>query len=194
MWCFLASVVHRVVETSARESSSSAATGFRREHIFLVSGSVVLGHHCALRDGATQSFMKERAKATVPEKGPSWNTRRYAGGRGGEDANRGGNTLWQKGNGKKGGEGTEKGGKEDSRTCWSGNAGRIAAWCPAGGNRNLCAVGEKESEVSEEAADNEAELQPWCLWEESEHEQWQEVIRRKDKQNTEQSCACFTTG
>ena len=126
--------------------------------------------------------MQERAKATGPEKGPSWNTQRYAVGRGGKGANRGGNTFWQKGNGKKGGEGTENGGKEDSRTCWCGNAGRIAAWCPAGGNRNLCAVGEKESEVSEEAADNEAELQLWCLWEESEHEQWQEVIRRKDKQ------------
>ena len=43
VWCFLASVVHRVVETSARESSSSMATGLRREHIFLVSRSVVFG-------------------------------------------------------------------------------------------------------------------------------------------------------
>ena len=134
--------------------------------------------------------MQERAKATGPEKRPSWNRQRYAGGRGGKDANRGGNTFWQKGIGKKGGEGTEKGGKEDSRTCWTcGNAGHNAAWCAAGGNRKLCAFGEEESEVSEEAADSEAELQPWCWWEESVHEQWQDVIRSKDKQNTEGSRA-----
>ena len=52
--CGVPSVVHCVVETSARESSSSVATGLRREHIFLVSVSVVLGHR-ARRGGTTWS-------------------------------------------------------------------------------------------------------------------------------------------
>ena len=68
------------------------------------------------------------------------------------------------GNGKKGGTGTEKGGKCDSGTCWAcGKAGHIAASCPKGGNGNLYAMGEEESEVNEETVDNGDAMQAWCL-------------------------------
>ena len=35
----------------------------------------------------------------------------------------------------------------------------------------------------EESAGNEEDLQAWCLLEESENEQWQEVISRRDEQS-----------
>ena len=41
---------------------------------------------------------------------------------------------------------------------------------------------EDDSENTEESAENEEDLQAWCLLEENEHEQWQEVISRRDKQ------------
>ena len=59
-------------------------------------------------------------------------------------------------------------------TCWTcGEAGHIAALCPKDLNQNLYAVGQEEGEISEEAVDNEEELQAWCLLEE---------INRKEKQ------------
>ena len=83
---------------------------------------------------------------------------------------------------KRGSKGTEKGGKGDSSTCWTcGKAGQISASCLKGGKENLNATGEEESEVDEEAIDDEEELQAWCLLEASEHEQWQVVISRRDK-------------
>ena len=81
------------------------------------------------------------------------------------------------------GKGQEKGGKGETRTFWtSGKTGHIAAWCRKGGNKNLFAVDEDDSENVEESAENEEDLQAWCLLEESENEQWQEVICRRDKQ------------
>ena len=41
---------------------------------------------------------------------------------------------------------------------------------------------EDDSENAEESAENEEDLQAWCQLEESEHEQWQEVISRQSKQ------------
>ena len=74
-------------------------------------------------------------------KGQSWNEK---GGKGGKD---GGKNSWQKGSGKKGGEGQEKGGKGETRTCWTcGKTGHIAAWCWKGGNKNLYATDEDDSE------------------------------------------------
>ena len=58
-----------------------------------------------------------------------------------------------------------------------------------GSNKNLHAGGKEESEINEEAVDNDEELQSWCLLEESEHEQWPKVISRKC---SEQSRACLT--
>ena len=55
------------------------------------------------------------------------------------------------------------------------NTTHIAVSCPYGGHKDLYAVGEEGSEVSAQAADTEEELQAWCLLEESEHEQWQDV-------------------
>ena len=61
-----------------------------------------------------------------------------------------------------GGRGTLKGGNSDSTTCWTcGTAGHIAAPCPKGGNKNLYAMGEEESEVIEETVDYDEELQVW---------------------------------
>ena len=81
------------------------------------------------------------------------------------------------------GKGQEKGGKGETRTFWtSGKTGHIAAWCRKGGNINLCAVDEDDSENVEESAENEEDWQAWCVLEESENEQWQEVICRRDKQ------------
>ena len=51
-----------------------------------------------------------------------------------------------------------------------------------GGNKNLYAVDEDENENIEESVEEEDDLQAWCLLEESESEQWQEVINRRSKQ------------
>ena len=53
---------------------------------------------------------------------------------------------------------------------------------PKGGNEHLCAIDEDESETIEERVDNDEELQAWRVLEESENEQLQEVISRRDKQ------------
>ena len=114
-------------------------------------------------------------------KGQNWNEK---GGKGGKD---GGTNSWQKGIGKKGGKGQEKGGKGDSRTCWTcGNTGHIAALCRKGGNKNLYAVDEDDGENAEESTENEEDLQAWCLLEESENEQWQEVISKQNKRSVKQ--------
>ena len=98
-------------------------------------------------------------------KGQNWNER---GGKGGKDGRR---NPWQKGSGKKGGKGQEKGGKGETTTCWScGKTGHIAAWCRKGGNKNLYAMYEDDSENTEESAQNEEDLQAWCILEESENE------------------------
>ena len=52
----------------------------------------------------------------------------------------------------------------------------------AGGNKNLYATDEDDSENAEESAENEEGLQAWCLLEESKNEQWQEVVSRRSKQ------------
>ena len=51
----------------------------------------------------------------------------------------------------------------------------------------MYAIDEDDSENIEESADNEVDLQAWRLLEESEHEQWQEVISRRDKQEAKKS-------
>ena len=58
----------------------------------------------------------------------------------------------------------------------------MTAWCRKGGNKNLYAIDEDDSENVEEPAESEEDLQAWCLLEESENEQWQEVISRRSKQ------------
>ena len=109
-------------------------------------------------------------------KGQSWNEKGGKGGKGN------GKNSWQKGGGKKGGKAQEKRGKGETRTCWTcGKTGHIAAGCRKGGNKNLNAVDEDENENIEESVEEEDDLQAWCLLEESESEQWQEVISRKNK-------------
>ena len=115
-------------------------------------------------------------------KGQNWNEK---GGKGGSD---GGKNQGQKGSGKKGSKGQEKGGKGETRTCWTcGKTGHIAAWCGKGGNHILHAIGEDDIENIEESADNEEDLQALCLLEESENEQCQEVIGRRDKQRAKKA-------
>ena len=84
---------------------------------------------------------------------------------------------WQKNSVKKGSKGQEKSGKGENRACWiCGETGHIAMWCRNGENKKLYAFDEDDSEHTEEALHTDEELQ-----EESEHEQWQQVIRRRDK-------------
>ena len=58
----------------------------------------------------------------------------------------------------------------------------------------MYAVDEDESEAIEESVEEEDNLQAWCLLEESESEQWQEVIHRKTKQRmkTEQQSSLLS--
>ena len=80
-----------------------------------------------------------------------------------------------------------------TRTYWNcGKARHTAASCSKGGNKNLYAIGEDESEVNEQATSNDDELQAWCLLEERDHEQLQEVMSRRGKTKTEESCECVT--
>ena len=51
----------------------------------------------------------------------------------------------------------------------------------------MYAVDEDDSENVEESAEDEDDLQAWCLLEESENEQWQEVIRRRNKQRVKRA-------
>ena len=100
----------------------------------------------------------------------------------------GGKNSWQKGSGKKGGKGQEKGGKGETRTCWTcGKTGHVAAWYRKGSNKKLYAIDEDDSDNVEESAEDEDDLQEWCLLEESENEQCQEVISRRNKQRVKRA-------
>ena len=98
----------------------------------------------------------------------------------------------QKGSGKKGCKGQEKSGKGENRTCWTcGKTGHIAAWCGKGGKKNLYAMDEDDSEDTKEysnrSTESEEDLQAWCILEESESEQWQEVISRRSRQRAKKT-------
>ena len=134
-------------------------------------------------DLALQAVYKGIGKGKwVFSKGQSWNEKGSKGSKGG------GKNSWQKGSGEKGGKGQEKGGKGETMTCWTcGKTGHIAAWCRKGSNKNLYAIDEDDSENAEESAENEEDLQAWCTLEESESEQWQEVISRRSKQRAKKA-------
>ena len=51
----------------------------------------------------------------------------------------------------------------------------------------MYAIDEDDSENVEELAEDEDDLQAWCLLEESENEQWQEVISRRNKQKVKRA-------
>ena len=125
---------------------------------------------------------------------PSWNTHKYADGKAGKGANRGGKSM-------------AEGQWQDRRQRTKGKVARATA-AHAGlvatqdtlqlrvqqeaTHTHLYAIGGEESGVNEEAFDNEEELQAWCVVEESEHEQWQEVISSRDKPKTVANRACLT--
>ena len=46
------------------------------------------------------------------------------------------------------------------------------------------AVDEDEGDISDEVHEDEDELHAWCLLEESENEQWQEVTSKKSNMKT----------
>ena len=98
-------------------------------------------------------------------KGQSWNERS---GKGGKD----------------GGNGQEKIGEGETRTCWAAKAGHIAAWCRKGGKRNLCATDEDDREDTKELTESEEDLQAWCILEESESEQCPFQCKRSSKLGT----------
>ena len=71
-------------------------------------------------------------------------------------------------------EGQRKERRHGARERWQGrnqslldvwNSGHFAAWCRKGGNRNLYAIEEEDSEHAEETIDIEEDLQAWCLLE-----------------------------
>ena len=120
-------------------------------------------------------------------KGPSWSAQKhFNSGKVGRRANRAGKGQWFKTEGKEGGTGQETGGKGDTRVCWRcGKTGHIAANCTEGSwNKCLNAVEEDKGDICEEVHEDEDELRAWCLLEESENEQWQEVISKKSKLKT----------
>ena len=69
--------------------------------------------------------------------------------------------------------------------------GHIAAWCGKGGKKNLYAMDEVDSEdineCSNRSTKSEEDLQTWCILEESESEQWQEVISRRSRQRAKKN-------
>ena len=81
--------------------------------------------------------------------------------------------------------------KQRATEKWQGrNQSMLDVWqdrphCSVGVEKDatpfLYAIDEDDSEnVGKEATDNEEDLQAWCLLEESENEQWQEVISKRD--------------
>ena len=117
-------------------------------------------------------------------KDPSWSVQKYFNsGNGEKEANRAGKGQWSKTGGKNGGKGQEKGCKGETRVCWScGKTGHIAANCTKGSwNKSLNAVEEDKGDISEEVHEDDDELHAWCLLEESESEQWQEVTSKKSE-------------
>ena len=88
----------------------------------------------------------------------------------------------------RGSKGQVKGGKGESRACWTcGETEHIAAWCRKGGNKILYAIDQDYSENVEETLDNDEELQAWCLSAESVNEHWQQVISRRDKRKVKKA-------
>ena len=53
--------------------------------------------------------------------------------------------------------------------------------------KQLFAMDEDDSENTEASAENEEDLQAWCILQESEREQWQEVISRRSKQRAKKA-------
>ena len=103
-------------------------------------------------------------------KGQNWNEK---GGKGGQG---GGKTPGRKAAARKEVKGKRKAAREKPERV--GRAARQDTW-------QLGAGGEESSE-------NEEDLQAWCILEESESEQWQEVISRRSKTKSEESQLCVT--
>ena len=125
----------------------------------------------------TKAVYKEKCKGKWGfSKGQNWNEK---GGKGGKD---GGKNSWQKGSGQ------EKGGKGESRTCWTcGKTGHIAAWCRKVGNKKYTPLTKVDGENAEESTEHEEDLQAWCFLEESENEQWQDVISKQNKRKVKKA-------
>ena len=57
-------------------------------------------------------------------------------------------------------------------------AGAVANCVKGSWNRSLNAVEVDKGDISEEVHEDDDELRAWCLMEESENEQWQEVASK----------------
>ena len=79
----------------------------------------------------------------------------------------------------------------------TGRAGRVARQdilqlgAGKGGKKNLYAMDEDDSEdtkdCSNRSTESEEDMQAWCILEESESEQWQEVISRRSRQRAKKT-------
>ena len=90
-------------------------------------------------------------------------------GQSGKVARRGGNDIWSKGGGNKGGNGHEKGGKNCGSCCAKGHIASV------------CSPDESNENIWEEVHEHDDEPNAWCILEESEKEQWQEVISKQNR-------------
>ena len=113
-------------------------------------------------------------------KGPSWSVQKYFNsGKGEKGANRAGK-------GRRSKTGGRKRRKSDTRVCWScGKPRHSAATCvKESWNRSLNAVDEDKGDTREKVHEDDDDLHAWCLLEESENEQWQEVTSKKSELKT----------
>ena len=80
-----------------------------------------------------------------------------------------------------------KGAKGKRKAVWEKTERVFAAWCRKGGTNILYASDEDDSENIDDTLDNDEELQAWCLLEECENGQWQEMISRRDTQKVKKA-------
>ena len=115
-------------------------------------------------------------------KSQSWNEKSSKGSKGG------GKNSWQKGNGKKGSKGQEEVAQEKR-----GHVGRAARQktLQLGARKEATRICTQQMKMtvktSRELAEDKDDLQAWCLLEENENEQWQEVMSRRNKQRVKRA-------
>ena len=109
-------------------------------------------------------------------KGQNWNEK---GGNGGKD---GGQFVAEGASARKEEKGKRKVARGQSRTCCTcGKTGHIAACCRKEETQICTPLTKTTVRMLKSRQKNEEDLQAWCLLEESENEQWQEVISKQNK-------------
>ena len=124
-------------------------------------------------DLALQSVYKRTGNGTLScGKGQSWNEKEYQGGKCGKDANQVETEPMA--------EGQLQERNQRVRERWQGRKrSMLDVWTHCSVMLNVYATDEDDSEIIEETLDTGEDLQACCFFfEESEHEQWQGVIRQ----------------